>query len=142
MNKNTKQLIGNILLCVSMTLLLLTAVMPLLHMDQPWRRYVFAAAALGTLIAQILIPSPGDDFRTRRLARMNVWSGIVYCVAAYCPFSSNFDMQRSWVAFMLAGAVLQIYATFMLSKLINDKNKKEGKEGKEEEVTKEVKDKE
>lgn len=70
---------------------------------------------------------------------MNVWAGIVYCVGAYCLFSSNIDMQHSWVAFLLAGAVLQIYATFMLSKLINDK--KEGKEEREEE-TKEVKDKE
>lgn len=138
MKNNTKQLIGNILLCVSMTVLLLATAMPLLNMDQPWRRYVFAAAAIGSLVAQILIPNPGDDFRTRRLARMNVWASIIYCVAAY-PFSSDFNMQRSWVAFMLAGAVLQIYATFMLSKLASKKNKKEANEEQEE---KEVKDKE
>ncbi len=129
MTKETKQLIDNILLCISMTVLLITAAMPLFNFDMPWRRYAFAAAALGTLVSQFLIPCPGNDFRTRRLARMNVWAGIVYCVAAYCPFSSNFDMQRSWVAFMLAGAVLQIYATFMLSRLTN--GKKEDKEVKD-----------
>lgn len=123
MNKNTKQTIGNILLCVSMTILMAAAAIPLFIMPAPsWQRYCLAAGALGVLVAQILIPCPSKEFRIRRLSRMNVWSGIVYCVGAYCLFSSNIDMQRSWVAFLLAGAVLQIYATFMLSKLINRKS--------------------
>ena len=38
-------------------------------------------------------------------------------------------MQRSWVAFLLAGAVMQIYATYMLSKLTsNKKHKKQRQE--------------
>ena len=135
MDNNTKQTIGNILLCISMTILMAAAAIPLFIMPAPsWQRYLLAAGALGVLVAQILIPSPSKEFRIRRLSRMNVWAGIVYCVGAYCLFSSNIDMQRSWVTFLLAGAVLQIYATFMLSKLSN--NKKEEKE------VKEVKDKE
>ena len=59
---------------------------------------------------------------------MNVWAALVYCVAAYCRFSSNFEMQRSWVAFLLAGAVLQIYATLMLSRLTSKKDEKKDKE--------------
>jgi hypothetical protein len=122
MDKKTKQNIGNIILCVSMTVLLVAAVIPLFITPMPsWQRYMLAAGAAGTLIAQFFIPSPSDDFRIRRLSRMNVWAGIVYCVGAYCLFSSNIDMQRSWIAFLLAGAVLQIYATFMLSKLTNSK---------------------
>ncbi len=122
MDKKTKQNIGNIILCVSMTVLLVVAVIPLFITPMPsWQRYMLAAGAAGTLIAQFFIPSPSDDFRIRRLSRMNVWAGIVYCVGAYCLFSSNIDMQRSWIAFLLAGAVLQIYATFMLSKLTNSK---------------------
>ena len=129
MDKNTKQTIGNILLCVSMTILMAAAATPLFIMPAPsWQRYLLAAGALGVLAAQILIPSPSKEFRIRRLSRMNVWAGIVYCVGAYCLFSSNFEMQRSWVAFLLAGAVLQIYATLMLSKLTG--SKKEKNEGK------------
>ena len=125
MNKNTKQNIGNFLLCLSMTILLIAAVVPMFMKTLPaWQRWLLAAGAAGTLVAQFLIPSPGDDIRTRRLARMNVWAAIVYCLAAYCRFSSNFDMQRSWVAFLLAGAVLQIYATLMLSKLTSGKKDK------------------
>lgn len=122
MDKKTKQNLGNIMLCVSMTVLLAAAVIPIFVTHMPsWQRYMLAAGAAGTLIAQFFIPCPSDDFRVRRLSRMNVWAGIVYCVAAYCRFSSSPDMQRSWIAFMLAGAVLQIYATVMLSKLTSSK---------------------
>ena len=122
MDKNTKQNIGNILLCVSMTVLFAAAVIPLFITPMPsWQRYLLAAGAAGTLVAQFFIPSPSDELRIKRLSRMNVWAAIAYCVGAYCLFSSNIDMQRSWVAFLLAGAVLQIYATFMLSKLTSNK---------------------
>ena len=88
MTNKTKQNIGNIMLCVSMTVLMAAAVIPLFINPNPsWQRYLLAAGAAGTLLAQIIIPSPGNDFRTRRLARMNVWAGIVYCVSAYCLFS-------------------------------------------------------
>lgn len=111
-----------------MTALLVTVALPLFNILPEWSKYAFAAAAVGVLVAQILIPSPSEDFRVKRLARMNVWSGIVYCVAAYCPFSSNIDMQRAWVAFLLVGAVLQIYATLMISKLTNNKKEKDTQE--------------
>ena len=52
---------------------------------------------------------------------MYVWSAIFYCVAAYCLFSSNTDMKQSWVAFLLAGAVIQIFAMLMISKLMRKK---------------------
>lgn len=130
MNKNTKHNIGNFLLCMSMTILLAAAVVPLFIIPMPaWQRWLMAAGAAGTLVAQFLIPSPSDELRVKRLTRMNVVAAIVYCIAAYCRFSSNFEMQRSWVAFLLAGAVIQIYATLMLSKLTSDKKgKKEDKE--------------
>ncbi len=131
MSDKTKQRTGNIVLCISMTILMAAAAVPVFITPLPvWQRYMLAAGAAGTLVAQFFIPCPSDDLRTRRLSRMNVWAGIVYCVAAYCLFSSSPDMQRSWVAFMLAGAVLQIYATLMLSKLTNKKSEKEQKKAK------------
>lgn len=124
MDNNTRQRIGNILLCVTMTVMMLAALLPLLKVEMPWLRYAFAAGAAGTLVAQLLIPSPNNELRVKRLSHMNVWSAIVYCVSAYCLFSSNYEMQRSWIAFLLAGAVLQIYATAMLAKLAPEKPKK------------------
>lgn len=117
MKLNVNKKAVNLLLCVAMLTLLVTALLPILGIKWDWLRYAFAAGAFFTLVAQVLTPAPDGGFRERRLARMNVWSAILYCVSAACPFIHDATMQQSWVAFLLAGAVLQIYATLMLSKL-------------------------
>lgn len=128
MKQNKRLIIGNILLCVAMTTLLIAAILPFFFHDWQGWKYVLAAGALGTLVAQILIPSPSKELRIKRFAHMNVWSAILYCVAAYCPFSSDFNMQKSWVAFLLAGALLQIIATYMIGRLSKKAKEKENKE--------------
>jgi len=105
-----------------MTVMLIAALLPILGFRYDWLRYVFAAAALLVLAAQVATPSPSSELRVRRLSRMNVWAGVLYCVSAGCLFVHDASMQQSWVAFLLAGAVLQIYATIMLSKLTDKKN--------------------
>lgn len=122
MTRETRSKIGNVLLCVGMTVLLAGTLIPFFNHDWPWGKWVFVVGALCTLVAQIMIPSPSSEVRARRLSHINVWSAVAYCIAAYCPFSHDFSMQRSWVAFLLAGAVLQIYATIMLSKVTGKKN--------------------
>ena len=102
-----------------MTTLLVGAILPFFSHDWQGWKYVLAAGALGTLVAQILIPAPSDELRIKRFAHMNVWSAILYCVSAACLFIHDESMQKSWVAFLLAGAVLQIYATLMISRLTN-----------------------
>lgn len=116
MKKAVNQRYVNIILCVAMLTLLITAILPILGYKWDWLRYAFAAGALLTLVAQVLTPSPSKELRTRRLARMNVWSAVLYCVSAGCLFVKDPTMQQSWVAFLLAGAVLQLYATLMMKK--------------------------
>lgn len=111
----------NAALCTGMLLLMGAAALPIFGIKWEGLRYIFAAGALITLIAQIATPSPSGELRVRRLTRMNVWSAIIYCVSAACLFTTSPDMQKSWVAFLLAGAVLQIYATLMISHLIEKK---------------------
>lgn len=117
MKRKINPAIINIALCLGMTLLLATAVLPILNIKWEGLRYLFAAGAALTLIAQIAIPSPSNQLRVRRLCRINVWSAILYCAAAVCLFTTRQDFQNSWVAFLLAGAVIQVYATLMISKL-------------------------
>jgi uncharacterized membrane protein len=116
MKKVVNQRYVNLLLCVAMLMLLVTAILPILGYKWDWLRYAFAAGALLTLVAQILTPNNNKELRARRLARMNVWAAILYCVSAGCLFVKEPTMQQSWVAFLLAGAVLQLYATLMLKK--------------------------
>ena len=116
MKKTINEKNAGLLLAVAMTILLLTALLPIFGVKWPWLRYAFAAGAVLTLVAQILTPTPEGNFRVRRLARMNVWSAVLYCVSAGCLFVKDPTMQQSWVAFLLAGAVLQLYATLMMKK--------------------------
>lgn len=117
MKRKINPAIINIALCLGMTLLLVTAVLPILNIKWEGLRYLFAAGAALTLMAQIATPSPSKELRVRRLCRINVWSAILYCFAAGCLFTTRPDFQKSWVAFLLAGAVIQVYATLMISKL-------------------------
>ena len=123
MNKNKRLFIGNLLLCIAMTTLLVGAILPFFSHDWQGWKYVLAAGALGTLVAQLLIPAPSDELRIKRFAHMNVWSAIIYCIAAYCPFSHDISMQQSWVAFLLAGALMQIIAVYMIGRLSAKKDK-------------------
>ena len=109
--------IVNLLLCLGMLGLMVSALMPIMGMKWEWLRYSYAAAAAITFVAQVMMPNTGNTLRERRLARINVWSAVLYCVSAACPFIHDQAMQKSWVAFLLAGAVIQIYATLTLSKL-------------------------
>ena len=115
--KKVNEKYTNLLLCVAMLVMLGAALVPIFAGNTPWSRYVFAAGAVLTLIAQVLMPAPDSTLRVRRLARINVWAAVLYCVAAACLFINDAAMQRSWIAFLLAGAVIQIYATLMLAKL-------------------------
>ena len=109
----------NLVLCVGMLVLLASAFLPIVGVRWDWLRWAFAAGAVMTLVSQVLMPVASENFRVRRLGRMNVWSAILHCVSAACLFIHDESMQKSWVAFLLAGAVLQIYATLMISRLTN-----------------------
>lgn len=118
MKQKVNQQYINLMLCVGMTVLMLAALLPIFGLKWEWLRYAYAAGALFTLVAQVLTPNVGNDMRTRRLARMGVWASVLYCVSAACLFIHDASMQQSWVAFLLAGAVLQIYSTLMLSRAL------------------------
>lgn len=77
-------------------------------------RYVFAAGALLSLLGRLFTPSyAGTDLRLRRLLRLQSWSAIFYCVAAFFCFYDKSNL-RDWIAFTLAGAVVQIVCSVMI----------------------------
>jgi hypothetical protein len=117
MKKTINEKNAGLLLGAAMMVLLVTALLPIFGLKWSWLPYAYAAGAALTLVAQVLMPNTGTTLRERRLARINVWSAVLYCVSAACLFIPDAAMQKSWVAFLLAGAVLQLYATLMLSRL-------------------------
>lgn len=79
-------------------------------------RYVYAAGAALTLIGRLFQPAvdPGQPIRVRRLLRLESWSALLFCVAAFFAFYSA-PVLRDWLAFTLAGAAIQIYCSIALS---------------------------
>lgn len=78
-------------------------------------RYVFAIGAALTLLARLFQAAPpaGMPVRVKRLLRMESWSALMFCVAAFFSFYDR-TIIRDWLAFTLAGAAIQIYCSIAL----------------------------
>lgn len=113
-----------VLLIVGLLTLTVGLLMPIMSNDIEGMafRWVYAAGAAMIILARFLTPAPPKSLpmRVRRLLRMEVWSSILFCVAAGFAFYDKTTI-RDWLAFTLAGAALQIYSsialTFALRKL-------------------------
>lgn len=101
---------------MNLGLLLIVAgtALPLFRIDGALFRYIYSAGAVLALIGRLLAPSyKGSVIRVRRLARIEFWSCIVFCVGAF--FMWYYPQRTDWLAFTLAGGALQIYSSLMTS---------------------------
>lgn len=123
---NNKQKIANLLLTIGMFILLVIAALPLIGIMQSWFKYVYAIGAILTLIARVMERYQGKNITLRRLYRIQMVSAICYCASAAILFSSmnNFISEKDWLAFLTAGAVMQIYSSFRIQ---NEERKEETK---------------
>ena len=118
-----KEVIWNWVLIVGLLLLLIMAFLPLLGSNEQWMRWAFGGGAVMVLAARIAQAaySQSDNIRLNRLYRILVVSALLYVASAAVTF---FDRGTSnWIAFLLAGAVLQIYASAMIDKIERNLNK-------------------
>lgn len=112
----TKRLtIANSLLIVGLLALLVMAAMPLLGVHAEWTHWVYAAGAVLVLVARILEQPSEGSLRLRRLYRLLVVSALLYCASAAVVFW--YRGTSNWLAFLLAGAVMQLYASTMIAKV-------------------------
>lgn len=97
-------------------------------------KWVFTAGALIYTVARMVnVNDPGDSVRLRRLRRMEMWAGFAFCVAAFfwfynshrfAGFSFSAAVMNDTIMFTLAGALIQIIASWMIS--FRMKKEKEG----------------
>ena len=99
---------------VGLTVMMIMAVLPLLDINEEWMRTVYAAAAALVLIARLLYRYRGNNLRVRRLHHMNIVSALLYCASAAMLFYGSGT--TNWIAFLLAGAVMQMYAGYMIDR--------------------------
>lgn len=104
-------------------------------------KWLYAAGALlFTGARAVNVSAPGDSPRLRRLRRMEMWAGFCFCVGAAFWFynSARFGgivfsraVMNNTIAFTLAGAVIQVTASWMISsragKEERERNRNSGK---------------
>lgn len=105
-------------------------------------RWIYAVGAVIYLVARLAGAFvKGESVRVRRLRHMEVWAGIAFCVAAgfwfynaqrWAGYTFGLAVMRDTVVFTLAGAVIQIIASWMLSSQLR-KEQKARQEGDKEE---------
>lgn len=123
---NRRQQISSILLAIGMIMLLVTAILPLISINPSWLKYIYATGAVFTLLARLLEKYTGKNITLKRLYRIQTVSAICYCASAAILFSTfyNHVQEKDWLAFLTAGAVLQIYATFRIESVEKKENQK------------------
>lgn len=96
--------------------------MPLLRLNTGIYKYIFSAGALLVVLGRLFMPCKGPSLRIRRLCRLEVWSGLFFCAAAFFMFWKGAG-PTDWIAFTLAGAAIQIYTSIMIPRTRNKEHK-------------------
>jgi len=121
-----KENVLNILLSVGMVILLLSAFLPLVDVKTPWLRYIFTFAAMLIVVVRVFQRAARRkqtfSLRVRRLFTMEFWSAMCYVVSALSLFSDPYH--STWLGFLTAGAVVQVYASFMIDYQLRKEAKK------------------
>lgn len=76
-------------------------------------KYIYTAGAVLLLICRLFTKYTGKHDRVRRLYRLESWSAIFFCVAAFFMFYEP-TSARDWLAFTLAGGAVQVYTSIMI----------------------------
>lgn len=106
--------ISNIMVLIGLLIMAAMALLPLLNINLEWMRWAFAAGAVIVLVARVIGIYNGPSLRIRRLHRILISSGILYCVSALMMFISRGT--NDWIAFLMAGVFIQLYASWMIDR--------------------------
>lgn len=95
---------------LALLVIFLATLVPFLLMDNMIARevfpYVYSVGALALLLVRLFTPFKGKDLKLKGWHRIESWTAIIFCVAAFFLFYDP-NQLRDWLAFTLAGAVLQ-----------------------------------
>lgn len=109
--------IANILVIVGLFMMIAMAITPLLvnHMiDMERMRWVYIAGALIVLVGRLIDIYRGPSLRLKRLHVILVFSALLFCASGSMMFI--YQGTNNWIAFLLAGLVVQLYASWMIDR--------------------------
>ena len=113
-DNNRLNSVSGIMLVIGLLIMAVMALLPLLNINHMWMRWAFAAGALIVLVGRIIGIYKGPSLRVKRLHRILISSAILYCASALMMFISRGT--NDWIAFLLAGLVMQMYASWMIER--------------------------
>ena len=105
-----------VVMTVGMLLIVAGTVLPIFRLDNDIYKYVYTAGAVMLLVSRLFNPYKGNNLRLKRLVRIESWSAIFFCVAAFFMFYDP-TTARDWLAFTLAGGMIQIYTSIMIPRV-------------------------
>lgn len=117
MEQSQRTKIANILVIVGLIIMIVMAIIPLqtsVHVDMESIRWIFTAGALIVLTGRLIDLYRGPSLRLRRLHMILVFSALLYCASASMLFI--YQGTNNWIAFLLAGIVIQLYASWMIDR--------------------------
>lgn len=95
-------------------LVVVATALPLLRITGEWVRWIYSAGALAVLAGRFFNRPPKKaPLRVRRLFRMEVWAGLMFCVGAFFMFYTG-SGRMDYMAFTLAGGMIEVYASLMI----------------------------
>lgn len=98
---------------IGLLFIVIGTALPLFHVSGIVPGILYAAGAATVLIGRLFAPKMKDaSLRVRRLARLEIWVGIIFCAGAFFIFYSPDRMD--WLAFTLAAAAVQIYVSLAM----------------------------
>lgn len=116
---NDSQNSGRMPICVWVAVcgLLLVGVgtlLPILRIEGVLYKYIYCTGAVLTLAGRFMTSrGRNGSLRLKRLYRLEVWTGVMFCVGGFFMFYPEAS-SRDWLAFTLAGGVVQIYTSIMI----------------------------
>ncbi len=115
--------ISNLMVILGLFTMLVMAVMPLFNnlIDAEWMLWGYTAGALIVLAARLIGYMTGCSLRLRRLQHILILSALLFCASASVKFIP--EVQRNWIALLMAGLVIQLYASWMIDREVK-KNEK------------------
>ena len=114
MTQENRTQLSNVLVLIGLIVMLVMAVMPILNLNQEWMRWAFAVGAVTVLVGRLMGTYNGPSLRIKRLHRILITSAIMYCASAVMMFLSRGT--NDWIGFLLAGVVVQVYASWMIDR--------------------------
>ena len=114
MTQENRTQLSNVLVLIGLLVMLVMAVMPILNLNQEWMRWAFAVGAVTVLVGRVMGTYNGPSLRIKRLHRILITSAIMYCASAVMMFLSRGT--NDWIGFLLAGVVVQVYASWMIDR--------------------------